>query len=226
MNAPRDLPSAALHAGTAGVRHVPSYCYQCVAGPDLLTVKVVDGVATEIEPNFCAADIHPGARQGLRQGVRAGAEDLPPGPRRDADEAHQSPQGPRRGPGVRADLLGRGARSRRGQAARDPRRGRARRIRLSARGRDVRRRRDAAGLHGHVPRVPLGLGHRSTWASARGRASSATTPSTCTASTGTARSSSRRTRRAPNSSSRAGRTSRPPAAWWASRATPTPACAA
>ncbi len=60
MNAPRDLPNAALHAGTAGVRHVPSYCYQCVAGPDLLTVKVVDGVATEIEPNFCAADIHPG----------------------------------------------------------------------------------------------------------------------------------------------------------------------
>ncbi len=28
-----------------------TYCYQCVAGPDLLTVKVVDGVATEVEPN-------------------------------------------------------------------------------------------------------------------------------------------------------------------------------
>ena len=39
---------------------VPTYCYQCVAGPDLLTVKVVDGVATEVEPNFCAAGIHPG----------------------------------------------------------------------------------------------------------------------------------------------------------------------
>ncbi|HEX8012087.1 MAG TPA: molybdopterin-dependent oxidoreductase [Casimicrobiaceae bacterium] len=39
---------------------VPTYCYQCVAGPDLLTVKVVDGVATEVEPNFCAADVHPG----------------------------------------------------------------------------------------------------------------------------------------------------------------------
>ena len=37
-----------------------TYCYQCVAGPDLLTVKVVDGVATEVEPNFAAADIHPG----------------------------------------------------------------------------------------------------------------------------------------------------------------------
>ncbi|MCC6193037.1 MAG: molybdopterin-dependent oxidoreductase, partial [Burkholderiales bacterium] len=39
---------------------MPTYCYQCVAGPDLLTVKVVDGVATEVEPNFCAADVHPG----------------------------------------------------------------------------------------------------------------------------------------------------------------------
>jgi phenylacetyl-CoA:acceptor oxidoreductase len=44
----------------AAVRKVPTYCYQCVAGPDLLTVKVVDGVATEVEPNFCAAEIHPG----------------------------------------------------------------------------------------------------------------------------------------------------------------------
>ncbi len=43
-----------------GTRRVPTYCYQCVAGPDLLTVKVVDGVATEVEPNFCAAGVHPG----------------------------------------------------------------------------------------------------------------------------------------------------------------------
>ncbi len=42
-------------------RHVPTYCYQCVAGPDLLTVKVEDGVATEVEPNFAAADVHPAA---------------------------------------------------------------------------------------------------------------------------------------------------------------------
>ncbi len=41
-------------------RRVPTYCYQCVAGPDLLQVKVIDGVATEVEPNFCAADVHPG----------------------------------------------------------------------------------------------------------------------------------------------------------------------
>ena len=45
---------------TAPVRKVPQYCYQCVAGPDLLTVKVVDGVATEVEPNFAAAEVHPG----------------------------------------------------------------------------------------------------------------------------------------------------------------------
>ncbi len=41
------------------VKKVPTYCYQCVAGPDLMTVKVVDGIATEVEPNFAAADIHP-----------------------------------------------------------------------------------------------------------------------------------------------------------------------
>jgi phenylacetyl-CoA:acceptor oxidoreductase len=45
---------------TATTARVPTYCYQCVAGPDLLTVKVEDGVATEVEPNFCAAAVHPG----------------------------------------------------------------------------------------------------------------------------------------------------------------------
>ena len=43
------------------VRRVPTYCYQCVAGPDLLRVKVVNGVATEIEPNFDAAADTPAA---------------------------------------------------------------------------------------------------------------------------------------------------------------------
>ncbi len=42
------------------MHRVATYCYQCVAGPDLLTVKVVDGVATEVEPNFRAACVHPG----------------------------------------------------------------------------------------------------------------------------------------------------------------------
>ncbi|MHB1122157.1 MAG: molybdopterin-dependent oxidoreductase [Ramlibacter sp.] len=49
-----------LEVPAAATRRVPTYCYQCVAGPDLLTVKVQDGVATEVEPNFCAAAVHPG----------------------------------------------------------------------------------------------------------------------------------------------------------------------
>jgi phenylacetyl-CoA:acceptor oxidoreductase len=43
------------------VTRVPTYCYQCVAGPDLLTVGTCEGVPHEIEPNFAAARIHPGA---------------------------------------------------------------------------------------------------------------------------------------------------------------------
>jgi phenylacetyl-CoA:acceptor oxidoreductase len=38
---------------------ISTYCYQCVAGPDLLKVRVEDGVATEITPNFDAAVVHP-----------------------------------------------------------------------------------------------------------------------------------------------------------------------
>ena len=50
-----------MTANNNHTKSVPTYCYQCVAGPDLLTVKVKDGVATMVEPNFAAADIHPGA---------------------------------------------------------------------------------------------------------------------------------------------------------------------
>jgi len=49
-----------MKTAAARTERVPTYCYQCVAGPDLLTVKVEDGVATEVEPNFCAANVHPG----------------------------------------------------------------------------------------------------------------------------------------------------------------------
>jgi phenylacetyl-CoA:acceptor oxidoreductase len=38
---------------------VPSFCYNCVAGPDLLSVRVVDGVARAIEPNYSAAEVDP-----------------------------------------------------------------------------------------------------------------------------------------------------------------------
>ena len=38
---------------------VSSYCYQCVAGPDLLTVDIQDGVPIQVRPNDAAACIHP-----------------------------------------------------------------------------------------------------------------------------------------------------------------------
>jgi phenylacetyl-CoA:acceptor oxidoreductase len=42
------------------VKRVAQYCYQCVSGPDFLNVKVEDGVATEVEPNYALAEVHPG----------------------------------------------------------------------------------------------------------------------------------------------------------------------
>ena len=44
----------------AGETWKPVYCYQCVAGPDLMKVQVEDGVATRIRSNFDASDRHPG----------------------------------------------------------------------------------------------------------------------------------------------------------------------
>jgi phenylacetyl-CoA:acceptor oxidoreductase len=38
---------------------IPVYCYQCVAGPDLLKVVVEDGVAVGVEPNDDVAAEHP-----------------------------------------------------------------------------------------------------------------------------------------------------------------------
>jgi hypothetical protein len=38
---------------------VSTNCYQFVAGPDLLKVRVEGDVATEVTPNFDAATIHP-----------------------------------------------------------------------------------------------------------------------------------------------------------------------
>ncbi|MGR8950423.1 MAG: molybdopterin-dependent oxidoreductase [Gammaproteobacteria bacterium] len=46
-------------AETGARKKVPTYCYQCVNGPDLLTVEVIDGVATKVEPNFAAGEHHP-----------------------------------------------------------------------------------------------------------------------------------------------------------------------
>ncbi|NKB36898.1 MAG: molybdopterin-dependent oxidoreductase [Gammaproteobacteria bacterium] len=40
-------------------KKVSTYCYQCVNGPDLLTVEVIDGIATKVEPNFDLKGEHP-----------------------------------------------------------------------------------------------------------------------------------------------------------------------
>jgi phenylacetyl-CoA:acceptor oxidoreductase len=47
-------------ANTDTVKEVPSFCYNCVAGPDLMTVRVENGVATRIDPCHAAETIHPG----------------------------------------------------------------------------------------------------------------------------------------------------------------------
>jgi phenylacetyl-CoA:acceptor oxidoreductase len=49
-----------MTAPAAAERKVPAYCYQCVAGPDLLKVVVRDGVAVGVEPNHDVAAVHPG----------------------------------------------------------------------------------------------------------------------------------------------------------------------
>ena len=41
-------------------KYVPSFCYNCVAGPDPMKVKVEDGIACEIVPNFEVEEMHPG----------------------------------------------------------------------------------------------------------------------------------------------------------------------
>lgn len=41
-------------------KQVPIYCYQCVAGPDLLKIDIEDGVATRIESNYDISEKHPG----------------------------------------------------------------------------------------------------------------------------------------------------------------------
>lgn len=40
-------------------KSVPTYCYNCVAGPDLMCVTVEDGVAVAVEPNHAGMGIHP-----------------------------------------------------------------------------------------------------------------------------------------------------------------------
>ncbi len=44
----------------SGKRRVPVYCYQCVAGPDLMKVEVEDGVARRVVSNYEVRNEHPG----------------------------------------------------------------------------------------------------------------------------------------------------------------------
>ena len=99
-------------------RTVSTYCYQCVAGPDLLKVRIEDDVATEIAPNFDAAEIHPAGGKACVKAFGLVQKLYNPAPHPASDEADQPEEGPRRGPGLRRDLLGRGARPRGGEAQR------------------------------------------------------------------------------------------------------------
>ncbi|MBI3369566.1 MAG: molybdopterin-dependent oxidoreductase, partial [Burkholderiales bacterium] len=55
------LPSGNDQETVVGAsKKFPMYCYQCVAGPDLLKVEVQDGVATRVESNFDVGAEHPG----------------------------------------------------------------------------------------------------------------------------------------------------------------------
>ena len=53
-------PETVAAAGDNSRKKVPVYCYQCVAGPDLLKVEVEDGVAMRVESNFDITGEHPG----------------------------------------------------------------------------------------------------------------------------------------------------------------------
>ena len=41
------------------LQKIPTYCYQCVCGPDLLKIVVKDGTPVAVEPNFDVSDKHP-----------------------------------------------------------------------------------------------------------------------------------------------------------------------
>ncbi len=53
-------PAASTPPESTQARHISTYCYNCVSGPDLLSVKVEGGVATEIGPNFNGRGLYPG----------------------------------------------------------------------------------------------------------------------------------------------------------------------
>ncbi len=54
-----DDPVSARRGGKPKPLKKPVYCYQCVAGPDLLTVEEADGLALRVESNFSLEGTHP-----------------------------------------------------------------------------------------------------------------------------------------------------------------------
>jgi phenylacetyl-CoA:acceptor oxidoreductase len=149
---------SAIATPTKGTQHVPTYCYQCVAGPDLLRVKVEDGVATEIGPNPAAKGIHPADGRpcvrayGLVQKTYNPYRVLTPmkrtNPKKGRDE---DPQFVAISWDEALDTVGE-------QAARHPRARPARRAGPAARGGQFRPRRHAGQLHGQLPGLPGRLG--------------------------------------------------------------------
>ncbi|MGE3597194.1 MAG: molybdopterin-dependent oxidoreductase [Dehalococcoidia bacterium] len=56
----QDCPSSCDAREASGADTlVPTFCFQCNAGPDLLKVSVRNGVATAIQPNFDLRGVHP-----------------------------------------------------------------------------------------------------------------------------------------------------------------------
>ena len=45
---------------TVNKKSIATFCYQCVAGPDLMKIEVEDGIATRMESNYDIQDEHPG----------------------------------------------------------------------------------------------------------------------------------------------------------------------
>ena len=116
-------------------------------------------MATEVEPNFCAADVHPGGGKVCVKAYGLVQKTYNPNRVADADEAHQSEEGARRGSGIRADLVGRSARPRSPPNSRASRAAGLTDESGYPRGRrEFRWRRHAAVVHGHVPRVPRRVG--------------------------------------------------------------------
>ena len=144
-------------------KSVPIFCYQCVAGPDLMKVEVEEGVATRIESNYDISAEHPG---GGRVCVKAfGLIQKTYSPHRIQQPMKRT--NPQKGrdhdPGFRAHLMGRGARHRRRETEREPGEGPARRFGVSPDRRELRRGGTATQYMGTFPAFmsawgPLDLG--------------------------------------------------------------------